>query len=356
MFARWVLWLASIAWVGSGSATGLPNADAPMRIAVAEFPANFSYAAYQTKDLLDRNIQFYLTHADARDDRPLVVVLQGSGCASHFALRDGRVGGGWHSFVRQAAANNAQVLLVEKPGVKTFDQPDKPGSAENCSGEFRREQNGERWLAAIQAALSAAIKLRGVTPTVIVAIGHSEGGVYAPRLAIADSRVTHVASLAAVPTSQLSDFVHMALNGTGFVSQAPGNRADHLMRVLTAWQAVSAEPDSAEKMVFGHAHRYWADKFAPFDFAALSRTRAKFLIAYGSHDENSSPTAMDQFVVELITRKRDVTWLRVEGGTHAFGTTTETDSYATFAEIAKNAVEWALGRRVESKHKLWPLG
>ena len=57
----------------------------PSEHTIAEFPQNFPYRAFDTRDSLGRDIRFYLSDADITDDRPLILVVQGSGCASHFS-------------------------------------------------------------------------------------------------------------------------------------------------------------------------------------------------------------------------------------------------------------------------------
>lgn len=325
---------------------------APSEVPVAAFPAGFPYKAYSVADSLGRDIRFYLTAAN--DERPLVLVLQGSGCSSQFFNRDGQVSAGWHAFVRRAAGSRAQVLLVEKPGVQLFDAPQNPGGAAHCSDTFRREQTGERWLAALRAALDSTLALRGAKPRAIMALGHSEGAVFAVRLAALDARITHVAALSAVPASQLLDFFDMAAAGEGFISRRPGSsKAENIGRVLDAWRDVSADPANDGKQVFGHVHRYWADKFAPFDFSSLSRSPAKFFLAYGDRDENSAPRVMDAFAIELLTRKRDLTWLRVEGADHSFGGTPDA-SRAGMVKVVEFAVAWLFGDDFDRLSVVWP--
>lgn len=132
----------------------------PVEQTVAEFPSNFAYRAFNTEDSLGRSIRFYLSDSNITDDRPLILVIQGSGCSSHFFSKDGRLSQGWHAFVRKAARDRAQILLVEKPGVKLFDQQ-STGDARLCSAEFRTEQTKQRWLSALTAALHGVTKLRG---------------------------------------------------------------------------------------------------------------------------------------------------------------------------------------------------
>jgi pimeloyl-ACP methyl ester carboxylesterase len=328
-------------------------AQTPIERAVKAFPEKFPYRAFDVKDALDRTVSFYLTDADARDDRPLILVLQGSGCASNFVMQGEQVAGSWHAFVRRANKARAQILLVDKPGVNLFDFPAKPGDTTSCSETFRREQTGERWLAALSGALKGVIAMRGRQPKSILVVGHSEGAVFAPRLSLLHREITHVASLASAPVSQLHDFFDMAFAGEGFIAQTSGSFSERVKRVIEAWRAVSADPDSATKQVFGHAHRYWADKFTPFPFEKLNRTTAKFFVAYGDRDENSAPRTMDMFAVELLTRKRDITWVRVPGADHGFAKKGEAAG-SGMAQILERVVAWFYGDTVDETDVLWP--
>jgi predicted esterase len=317
------------------------------------FASGFPYTAFTTKDALGRDIHFYTTHANTAEDRPLILVIQGSGCSSQFIRQDGRVAGGWHGFVRRAAKEDAQILLVEKPGVKLFDAPSNPGDASICSDTFRREHADNRWTIALDAALRATLQSRSKQPASVMALGHSEGAVYAARLALVSPRITHVAALSSAPIAQLHDFIDQATSGEGFIGKSPGSPSDRVMRVLDAWHAISADSTSESKLVFGHSHRYWTDKFAPFEFEKLNASGAKFFVAYGDRDENVSPRVIDKFVTELLLRKRDVTWIRVPGADHGF-TRGDDLSGAGMAEMLERAANWFLGKPFKREHVLWP--
>ncbi len=341
--------LNTINWSTASHAQSLPVARD-----IKEFPASFPYAAYESKDNLGRHIQFYLTDKTATDERPLMVILQGSGCASNFMLRDGKVAGSWHGLVRRANNGRAQILLIDKPGVNLFDSPTNPGSTDSCSQEFRREQTGERWLAAIGTALKGAIALRGKNPKAILALGHSEGAVFAVRLALQHPDISHVAALAAVPASQLLSFYDMAFSSEGFIASGGGSKSEQTRRVTQAWRDVSSDPQSAEKIVFGHPHRYWADKFTPFPYEKLEKTNAKFFLAFGDKDTNSAPRTMDAFAVELLTRNRDLTWIRVEDADHGF-TKTGAAPGSGMAPMLDRVTAWFFNEPFDQSHVVWPI-
>jgi pimeloyl-ACP methyl ester carboxylesterase len=329
------------------------DAQQPKPRVVADFPEQFPYRAFDAKDTLGRTIQFYLSEADARDDRPLILVLQGSGCASNFLKRDGRVAGSWFAFVRQATKQRAQILLVDKPGVKLFDFPERPGDTTGCSEEFLREHTGDRWITALSAALAGVETLRGTKPRAILVLGHSEGGVMAPRLAARHKGITHVAALASAPVSQLHDFVEMADRTTGIYASQTGSRADHLANTLDAWRAIQSDPDNDSKRVFGHTHRYWADKFAPVQYDPIARSGAKIFLAYGDRDENSLPSKQDQFAIEMMIRKADLTWIRIPNVDHGFAAKGEA-SGAGMKAVIECAVSWFFDESFDTTHVVWP--
>jgi pimeloyl-ACP methyl ester carboxylesterase len=196
--------------------------------------------------------------------------------------------------------------------------------------------------------------IRGKKPKVILALGHSEGAVFAVRLALQNTEISHVAALAAAPTSQLLSFYDMAFASEGFIASGGGGKAEQARRVTQAWRDVTSNPLSAEKMVFGHPHRYWADKFAPFPYEKLEKTNAKFFLAYGDKDTNSAPRTMDAFAVELLTRNLDLTWIRVEDGDHGFAKAGSATN-AAMTSMLDRVVAWFFSQPFDQNDVVWPI-
>ena len=145
----------------------------------------------------------------------------------------------------------------------------------------------------------------------------------------------------------------MAFAGEGFIAKTADTQAGRIKAVAEAWQAISSDPDSATRMVFGHAHRYWADKFAPFPFEQLNKSPAKFFIAYGDRDENSAPRTMDAFAVELLVRKRDLVWLRIPGADHGLSSAGAPPGEG-MAPVLERAVAWFFGEAFDRTNVIWP--
>src|SRR5262249_40321581 len=153
---------------------------------------------FTTRDATGRTITFYLSRPPkgSTEKLPLAVFVQGSGCASVFEKKDGKIAGGLQNLLLAVGKGRLRVLVVEKPGVRFGDQPKKPGSAEEGSAEFRKEHVLLRWVEAVNAAVRASQQLPGVDWSRTLVVGHSEGGIVAAHLAAAHPAVTHVAVLA----------------------------------------------------------------------------------------------------------------------------------------------------------------
>src|SRR5262249_21154536 len=102
---------------------------------------------YTTRDKFDRTVAFYLSQPpkEAAGKLPVAAFVQGSGCASVFSERGGKVYGGMQNLLREVAKDRVRVLVVEKPGVAFGAAPKSAGSAEGGSAEFCREHTLPRW-------------------------------------------------------------------------------------------------------------------------------------------------------------------------------------------------------------------
>lgn len=296
------------------------------------------FARYFTKDRFGREITFYVSEA-ATDTKPapLVLFIQGSGCGSNFVKIGERiVPQNGQVPLYDAAAGRIRLVMVEKPGVKFLDPGDR-GGASTASTEFRAEHTLDRWAEAVGAALKAARKLDGVDTSKALVLGHSEGGLVACRVAAQNQFVTHCATLAGGGVSQLFDLVELARSGQfmGTVSDDPDKRVQFL---LNEWKKVLADPDSAEKTFLGHPNRRWSSFLATSPLEELAKFKGKIYLAQGTADTAVLCASADALYSHLISRGRDVTYSRVQGGDHAFGQ--KDDKGAGWVTEMKRLLAW----------------
>jgi erythromycin esterase len=297
---------------------------------------------YTTKDALGRTITFYLSQRpnDAKDKLAIALFIQGSGCASVFSKRDGKVFGGLQNLVLSAGRGRLRVLVVEKPGVQFGDKPQRPGSAEEGSAEFRQEHILPRWVEAVNAALKASQQLSDVDWTRTLVIGHSEGGVVAAHVAAANLLVTHVACLAGGGPSQLFDLVEIA--GQRRQPDEPvAAAAARVQQVYEGWAKVLADPDNADKLWLGHPYRRWSSFLKTSPREGLLASQAAVFLAHGTADQSVPVASFDVLRAELTAQGRDLTAERLEGCDHGFRKASEPPgSFDGFQELLARFTDW----------------
>jgi pimeloyl-ACP methyl ester carboxylesterase len=311
--------------------------EAQTKLGTKSIVAGQPYERYSTRDVLGRDIVFYLSESYSnKDSLPLVVYVQGSGCGSVFRRRGGKVvPTGGHISLQEVAKENARVLIVEKPGVKFLDEPLRCEAA----SEFNLEHTLERWVQAIEAAILAARSFPLVGTDKMLVIGHSEGGLVACRIARdMPDIVSHVASLAGGGPSQLFDLLTLSSKGT-FFGDVSGEPAERVMYVLNQWKKVQANPTSAKDFFFGFVYRRWSTFLTSSPMDELRHVEARIYLAQGLDDESVDPAGSDMLRAQLISQGKSVVYDRVEGADHSFNIKGNPDG-SGWQEQLKRIIHW----------------
>jgi predicted esterase len=295
------------------------------------------YAAFDVIDAFGRTITGYLSEARGTAPRPLIVYVHGSGHQSHFQQAGGRVvPANGHATLVDVVGDRARVLIVEKPGVQRYERGDEPASR-----MFREEHTLGRWVEAVVAATRAARRLPGIDTTRLLVVGHSEGGLVAARVAARLPEVSHVALLAGGGPTQLFDLIQLARAGTFFsdVSAEPAAREAY---VVSQWEAIRADPESATRDFFGHPFRRWSSFLADSPIAALAHTPAKVFLAQGERDQAVSRASFDALAAQLTAAGRAPAVHLMAGADHSFALAGAAPRDG-WAEILGDLVRWYLG-------------
>jgi erythromycin esterase len=297
---------------------------------------------YTTRDALDRTITFYLSHLPkgSSDPLPVALFIQGSGSASVFSERDGKVYGGLQNLLLAAGQGQVRVLVVEKPGVAFGTISKRPGSAEESPVEFRREHTLPRWVEAVNAALQATQRLGDVDWKRTLVVGHSEGGIVAAHLAAANRLVTHVAVLSSSGPTQLFDLIELAGQARP-ADRSPTDARARAEEIHDGWAKVLADPDSEDRLWLGHPHRRWSSFLKTSTLEGLSASRAAIFAAHGTADKAVPVTSFDVLRAELTARGHDLVALRLEDCDHGFRKSDNPpNSTRGFQEVFGRAIAW----------------
>lgn len=259
------------------------------------------------KDRFGRVVTFYLSEPSTERSVPLIVFVQGTGCASLFQRKGDRTAQGVHSLLYDVTRGRARILAVEKPGVQFLDEQANAGDARNCSPEFLAEHTLDRWAEAITASIKGAQALPGVDRSRILVIGGSEGGVVAVRVSNVLASVTHVASIAGGGPNHLfmlADYVAR-------------KSLDPEVEVYGCWARILRDPDSATKFCWGQPHRLWSGVLKTSLIEECLQSRAALYLVHGTADENSPIAGFDVMRAELTAKGRTAVFDRIEGADHA---------------------------------------
>jgi pimeloyl-ACP methyl ester carboxylesterase len=278
------------------------------------------------EDRFGRRITYVVRGAGAAT--ALLVWLQGSGCHSLFVrAADGTVRTRQQGVLASVLGDRGNVLAVEKPGVRLFDDPGPRGTADGCRPVFRREHTLERWSAAVVAAISAQTITSPASP--IVLVGQSEGGLVAATVARQFEPVSHVALLSAPGPCQLQDLV------SGEVAAG-----DSLESVITQLRRIDRHPDSSKLLAFGHPCRRWTSFLATSSLDELLRADVTTLIVHGTRDVVAPVAGARLTYLELLRRDRPATLVEFDAGHDLF--MPSADRTTALRRVFGQVVDWAL--------------
>lgn len=306
--------------------TTIAFACLPALAAGQEFPVPAPFQRIDMRDALGRDVVAW--HMPADTARGLALFVQGSGCTSHFRRRpDGAVAGGYAAVLARVAAGRIDVLAVEKPGVMPGDDGNG-GLATGCSQRFLAEHTLDRWVAALDAAVRAALRAGG--PPRVVAIGHSEGAAAVARLAARNPAVTHLALLSPGGPTPLADLVARARR-----------RGEPLTAIERQAAQIRARPDRIDEFAWGHPFRRWGSFLDAPLADDLRATTAALLLVHGTADATLPVESFDVLAAELAAAERPALVERLDGADHALNLPGEAAPAGLARQFAR-VLDWAL--------------
>jgi pimeloyl-ACP methyl ester carboxylesterase len=274
--------------------------------------------------------------------RPLVVLLQGSGCTPLFSVTDVGEGNrrGASSLIFgdlvEPRLSRAHFAAIEKRGVASFGPTqDRDHERALCSAEYEAAVSKRERVRDVVDAIDALSRETWVGPVLVA--GHSEGADLAAGVAQAlRQRIAAVGLFGSAGPSQLVDFAIYA-HRTGTVEAA--------RRAFSEIQAL-IDPKSQGPWR-GHSLIRWrsyAVESSPLD--EMRSCDVPTFVAHGSRDSNSPVESADMFVIELLRSSpaRPIFYVRIQDADHGMGAP-DRQNYLPFA--FDHFLNWGLSHRKE---------
>jgi pimeloyl-ACP methyl ester carboxylesterase len=304
---------------------------------VAGTPANGT--EFQRRQISDDHggiIRFYLAPV-AAGPRPLLLVIQGSGCEALFVRgKNGLSASAGQDIVQKMAAGRYVVAVVEKPDVMPESAARSDGTTAECSVAFNRDHALDPWTHTLSQAVDAALTDPSVDRRAGVRLmGLSEGAVVAAHLSAMRPDVTHVAFISGFGCDQWRDVLVVARRGAADAKAALAAVAE----AQKGLAAVAADPTATDKQFDGQTHLFWSTFGRACPAADLSRSNASVYLAFGTADEEFDANGIEAIPAALIAGHRQVTIHRVYGGSHVLDTP-GTSPFANLLGVFAEALDW----------------
>lgn len=312
----------------------------PCHAADTDNVGSFQSARTQAPD----GVSYYVAKS-TEGARPLVVVLQGSGCEPVFSEKDGNLHAtAGQDIIHLLAKERFAVMIVQKPFVTQQDGASNGEVSEACSPEFRRNHTLENWTSAVSRAIDAARLSGAVAPAEkIRLIGLSEGAIVAARLAALRGDVSHVAFLSGFGCDQWSDMLVRAwldaLAGDGSLAERRERARLALSALEEGFAAVARDPQNPDAYLEGQTHLFWSTfgRACPAD--DLARTDAEVLVYTGTEDEEIDANGVEAITSARLAANKAIRVERIYGGRHTLDTN-DSGSFENLLAAFSDALNW----------------
>ena len=245
-------------------------------------------------------------------ERPILVVVSGSGCGSLFKPgSNGKLRSGLPGLFRQAASGKYAIASIEKRGVALGDRV--RGTGDKCTAEYHRYAG---LVSRVEDHIVAIDALSKIHKPIIV-VGHSEGTDVAAAIAVKNPQVARLGFLAGGGPTQIYDFLIMARNRMR--DKAPRDRERAISGLLSQLRDVFTDPSSHKKMLFGHPYSRWFSYFSRAPIDSLLKLSIPIFVAHGTEDVSVPIESADFIAAEFMRRgKSNLTYRRYPGLDHSF--------------------------------------
>ncbi len=293
------------------------------------------YYRYALPNANSDSLIFYLSENNIDQRLPLIIYIQGSGNTSLFSKdvtgriipRSGHIG------LTEQLHNKARLLIVEKPGVQSFQH-------DVVNPNFDQLFSLQSWVRQLKTATEYVLNNQLVDSSKVMVIGHSEGGVVSASLSRQlNNIITHTAILAGEGLSQLFSLYMLASKGQYFYQEEKDakKRVDSLMSV---WNEILRDPLSTTKKFWGFTYLRWSSMLTTSVYDELRAYKGKVAIMQGEADTHVIPENAIALYTGLKSKGIDVQIDMIKDADHSFTLISTNESL--WNKVLAKCINWFL--------------
>jgi predicted esterase len=296
-------------------------------------PSDYGLKAFRIQDASLGTINFYVTSRTIDQQKPVLLVLDGSGHAplALFGILNNS------SFVANSfdtdllqLADRFHVVLISKPGVPFCDTVRLNTDHASAADAFAllppspayTHQAGLHWrVDAASQVINYICRRLPVDRSTILAYGYSEGAQVVAKLAVKNKKITHCASIFGSGLNQFYDFITAIRlkEMQGFISHDQAQlQTDSLYQ---RFADIYHSPHAPDKQWEGHSYQRWASFCSDIPLHNFVQLDIPIFIAAGTQDNSSPIYGLEYVRLEFLRLRKTNLSFHVYPTDHGFNET-----------------------------------
>ncbi|UCD00233.1 MAG: hypothetical protein JSW66_10190 [Phycisphaerales bacterium] len=317
-------------------------------------PKDWGLKSFHIKDAQLGDVNYYVTQKGIDMEKPLVFLI--SGCrglpvmlvvqCKEKSLQLGTVPPDQIDYFSE----QYHVALIGKAGTPFCDtmKVDEINPLKNLedyqpSQEYIQKCGMEWEVKASSIVIDSLCKTLSISENRVIALGFSEGGHLAVKLAEENRKVTHLVS---VISNGLNQFYSSIINrridaATGKITHQEAQAA--IDELFAVYKKIYSDPRNTEKWYYGHPYQRWGSFCTDIPLEHLVKLEIPILLLNGSSDRNNPVLQSDYVMLEFLRLGKDnLTYHVLPGCDHWFNEV-----------VVKNGKETRVSHRKEAFKKIF---
>ena len=293
-------------------------------------PKNWGLKSFQIKDAQLGDINYYVTEKGIEHDKPLLFLI--SGCrglpimlvvqCGEKSLQLGTVPPDQISYF----SDQYHVALISKAGTPFCDKVkvDQINPLKNLedyqpSTEYIQKCGMEWEVKASSKVIDSLYNTLPISKNKVIALGLSEGGHLAVKLAAENKKITHLISVISNGLNQFySSIINQRMNAlAGTITHQQAQQ--EIDKLFAIYKEIYSDPRNTEKWYYGHPYKRWGSFCTDIPLEHLTKMEIPILMLAGSADRNSPILQSDYVMLEFLRLgKTNLTYHVIPGCDHWF--------------------------------------
>ena len=273
--------------------------------------------------------------------KPLILYLQGSSASPIISIKEDGSRSSSLILHPKMVSESYHYVVIGKPGWKFADS----ASAVPPLAYYQKMSYDYRVHSA-SIVINDLYKNDFIDTTKIILVGHSEGGQIAPKVAVINSRITHIACLAGTAANQMYDFLINIRKGEKENEFSKDEADSQIDSLFFYYKEIMNDPTSTDKFWAGHTYLRWSSTIQNPPIEYMLKLNIPIYVVAGTNDTSAPIENMDNIPIGFMKRqKQNLTYKYYWNYDHTYNEVIFEDdgTYEVknhILEVMKDLIQW----------------